>query len=520
MWPLFVLGAVAIGVIVLAIEEIGPPSSSARTSTQIVTAQKGVVQSTVSGTGNVEAGADLDVNFQASGTLSRVYVKVGQYVSKGQLLATLDQTSALLTLDQAENNLTAAQDQLTAAEDASSSSSTTTSTSLTGSSPATEFVTYETKRTKTTPASTTTTTPASTTPTLTTPTSTTTTPHTTTTAPKTRGSGSGGSRSSSSGSSGSGSGSSGSGSSGSTGTTSSAGSIPAAQASVDSAQASVHSAEQGLANTKLYAPISGTIVSLAGLQPGDSVTGGSTSSSSASSGSSSSSSASDATGTTAGSLGGSGSTGSTGSSSSSGSSSFAEIVNTSRMTMTVAFSESDVSKLKVGQSATVTLDALTGVELGAHVTAISTVGTTSSSVVSYDATLTLDQRDSRVKPGMSASASVIVKQAQGVTVPNAAITGSGSLATLNVVKDRKKVSQQVVVGLKGDSRTVIISGLKAGDRVALTTTLPSLGSSSTSSGSSGSTGTLGGGITRRFGGAGGLAGGAGFPAGGGFAGGG
>ena len=188
--------------------------------------------------------------------------------------------------------------------------------------------------------------------------------------------------------------------------------------------------------------------------------------------------------------------------------------------MTVAFSESDVSKLKVGQAATVTLDALSGVELGAHVTEISTVGTTSSSVVSYDATLTLDQRDSRVKPGMSASAAVIVKQAQGVTVPNSAITGTGSLATLNVVNDGKKVSQQVVVGLKGDTRTVIISGLSAGDEVALTTTLPSLGSSSNSSGNSGSTGTLGGGATRRFGGAGGLAGGAGFPTGGGFPGGG
>jgi multidrug efflux pump subunit AcrA (membrane-fusion protein) len=516
MWPLFVLGAAAIAVIVLAIEEIGPPSSSARTSTQIVTAQKGVVQSTVSGTGNVEAGADLDVNFQASGTLSKVYVKVGQHVSKGQLMATLDQTSALLTLDQAENNLTAAQDQLTAAEDASSSSSTATSTSLTGSSSASEFVTYQTKRKTTTPTSTTTTptstTPTRTTPTATTPTRTTTTPQTTTTAAPT--SGSSGSRSGGSGSSGSGSGSS-----GSTGTTSSAGSVPSAQASVDSAQASVHSAEEGLANTKLYAPITGTIVSLASLQPGDSVSGGSNSSSSASSSSSSSSSASGGTGTTAGSLGGSGSTGSTGSTgSSSSSSSFAEIVNTHKLTMTVAFSESDVSKLKVGQAATVTLDALSGVELGARVTAISTVGTTSSSVVSYDATLTLDQRDSRVKPGMSASASVIVQQAQGVTVPNAAITGSGSLATLNVEKDGKKVSQQVVVGLKGDSRTVIISGLKAGDQVVMTSTLPSLGSSSSSS--SGSTGTLGGGTTRRFGGGGGLGGGGAFPGGGALPGGG
>jgi hypothetical protein len=33
-----------------------------------------------------------------------------------------------------------------------------------------------------------------------------------------------------------------------------------------------------------------------------------------------------------------------------------EIVNTAKMTMTVAFSESDISKIKVGQPATVTLD--------------------------------------------------------------------------------------------------------------------------------------------------------------------
>ena len=36
--------------------------------------------------------------------------------------------------------------------------------------------------------------------------------------------------------------------------------------------------------------------------------------------------------------------------------------------MTVAFSESDISKVQVGQPATITMDALTGVELAAHVT--------------------------------------------------------------------------------------------------------------------------------------------------------
>jgi multidrug efflux pump subunit AcrA (membrane-fusion protein) len=427
-WHLYLLAAAAVVVIVLAIGEIGPRTGSARTSTETVTAEKGVVQSTVTGSGNVEAGTDDDVNFQTSGTLSHVYVTVGQHITKGQLIATLDSTSAQLTLDQAEENLTAAEDDLSSAEDGTSSSSS--------------------------------------------------------------------------------SGSSGSSQSG-TSTTSSAASIASAQASVDSAEASVNSAQTALDETKLYAPVSGTVVSLSSLTPGDQVSSGSGSSGSSDSGSgssSSNSSSSSGTSTTSGSLGGSTSSSSSDSSSSS-SSSFAEIVNTSRMTMTVAFSESDIGKLKVGQAATVTMDALSGVELAAHVSAISDVGTTSSDVVSYDATLTLDQSNAQIKPGMSASASVIVGQAQGVTAPNSAVSGSGSLGTVELLRDGKTVRQQVVVGLRGDSRTQIISGLAAGDQLVVTTTLPSLSSTSSSSSSSSSSGTLGG--SSRFGS--GALGGGGFP---------
>jgi hypothetical protein len=178
--------------------------------------------------------------------------------------------------------------------------------------------------------------------------------------------------------------------------------------------------------------------------------------------------------------------------------------------MNVAFSESDVSKVKVGQPATITLNALSGVELGAHVTTISTVGTSTSSVVSYNATLTFDQKDSRVKPGMSASASVIVAQAQGVTVPNGAITGGGSLATVAVRSNGKKTQKQVVVGLKGDGRTQIVSGLSAGDQLVVTTTLPPLSSPTSTTGAS--SGTLGG-TGARPGGGGGFGGGGGGGAG-------
>lgn len=281
----------------------------------------------------------------------------------------------------------------------------------------------------------------------------------------------------------------------------------------------MQNAETALSETSLSAPTSGTLVSLASLSPGDSVSAGSTGA-----GTSGSSPASSGTGSSSsGSLGGAGS--SSGASAASGgssaassgtSSAFAEIVNTGTMTMTVAFSESDISKVRVGQPATVTLDALTGVELGAHVSAISTVGTTSSSVVSYNATLTLDQNDSKVKPGMSASAAVIVGQAQGVTLPNSAVTGSGSLSTVNLLQNGTTVQRQVIVGVRGDTRTQIVSGLRAGDQVIVTTTLPALGSGTSSAGST-SSGTLGGAGTGA--GAGGRfpGGGGGFPGGGGRA---
>jgi multidrug efflux pump subunit AcrA (membrane-fusion protein) len=537
--PWHVLGLVAVlaAVVVAAVIELGPPSQTTRTSTEVVTASKGVIQSTVTGTGNLEPGTDVEANFQTSGTLQHLYVKDGDHVSKGELIATLDPTAAQLTVQQAESNLTSAEDNLSNAEDqtaTSGSSSSAASTSLENVQESTEFVAFHpaavtttqttTTQTSTTPGRTTTT-PTTTTPTTSTPTTSTpaaSTPTASTPTRTTQGSGSSGSGSSAGSRSGGGSGGGSGGSSGGSGQTSTtsaetiAANIASAQASVDGAEATLRTAESALDETRLFAPAAGTVVNVESVSPGDAISGGGSGSSATSSSSSDSGSGSTAgTGSTAGSLGGSDSS----SSSSSTGSGLVEIVNTHAMTMTVAFSESDISKIKVGQAANVTLEALSGVELAAHVSAISTLGTSSSGVVSYNATLSLDQRDSRVKPGMSASAAVVTGQASGVNLPNSAITTAGSVARVELLQNGKAVPTTVVVGVVGDSRTQIVSGLKAGDEVQVTTTLPALGSGSSSL-SSGSTGTLGGtsglagGGTRFLGAGGGFAGG-GFAGGGG-----
>jgi multidrug efflux pump subunit AcrA (membrane-fusion protein) len=497
--------AVAVAVvIVIALGQLGGATSSARTEREVVTASKGIVQSTVTGTGNVEPVTEEDVDFQTSGTLRHVYVKEGAHVNKGQLLATLGDTSAALTLEQARATLSTARATLTSDEQELADSSDTSDTIEQSAEPeyvdySSEATTSTTDGTSTKPTSTTTTTSTEPTRTTTTtePTDTTDTTSQTETTPSETGTTSTPSSTTS--------GSSDGGASSSASTVTDA-TIDSDRLGVLDDEQTVRDDETALSETKLRAPVSGTITSLEDLTPGDTVSSGSDSSSSGDSSSSSDSSSADTT--TAAS--------SSDDSSSSSSSAFAEIDSLRHLSMAVSFTEADIGKLKVGQPATVTIDALSGVELAAKVTSVDQMGTTSSDVVSYDATLTLTQHDARVKPGMSASASVIVGQAHGVTAPTDAISGSGSLSTVTEDVNGRDVKKKVIVGTRGDSRAVIVSGLKAGSEVVITETLPATGSSAeTSTSQSSASGTLGGSSFGRssFGGGGfsGPAGGGGPP---------
>ncbi|MEM6842087.1 MAG: efflux RND transporter periplasmic adaptor subunit [Bacteroidota bacterium] len=69
-------------------------------------------------TGITQSGSETKLSFRTGGLITRLNVTVGQRIRKGQLLAQLDQTDALLTLEQAQLDATNAQVQL---ETASSS---------------------------------------------------------------------------------------------------------------------------------------------------------------------------------------------------------------------------------------------------------------------------------------------------------------------------------------------------------------------------------------------------------------
>jgi multidrug efflux pump subunit AcrA (membrane-fusion protein) len=177
------------------------------------------------------------------------------------------------------------------------------------------------------------------------------------------------------------------------------------------------------------------------------------------------------------------------------------LADLSAMQLVVSVSEADIGSIKVGQPATVGIDALTGEEFAAKVTSISVLSTDTSGVVSYDVTLKLTQNSSQLRPGMSATATIISGQVNNaLNLESAAISSAGSTSTVEAVKNGKLVTTPVITGLVGTSATQIVAGLSAGEEVAIRVSTSIATATGTSS--STATGTLGGGL-----GGGGFAGG-------------
>jgi multidrug efflux pump subunit AcrA (membrane-fusion protein) len=200
------------------------------------------------------------------------------------------------------------------------------------------------------------------------------------------------------------------------------------------------------------------------------------------------------------------------------------LTDLAQLEVTCDVAEADVGAIHQGQTGTVSLDALTGQEFAATVASVAPIGTTSSDVVTYPVTMTLEDPSSAVKPGMSANVTIVTSSVDdALAVPSSAVSGGGKTGTVTV-RSAKGVETRVpvVVELVGTSTTAVYGDLSVGETVVLPSV--SISPSSTAASSGSPSGTLGGassdigGLTRLGGGGGvgGFGGGGGFGGAGGF----
>ena len=147
------------------------------------------------------------------------------------------------------------------------------------------------------------------------------------------------------------------------------------------------------------------------------------------------------------------------------------VVDLATLQVKVTIAEVDVAKIKVGQAAQMTMDALPGKTYNARIIAIGPVATITQGVVNYPVTAVVSNNDGMVKPGMTANLAITVEQRDNVLlVPARAIRTQGNQRTVTVQYKGQSIPVPVTVGLTNETSAEITSGLQEGDVVTLNTT--------------------------------------------------
>ena len=79
---------------------------------QTTTVEKGNISTTVTATGTIEPVTSVEVGTQVSGIVAKIYVDYNSVVKAGQVIAELDRTNLLSTLESQRANLTSAESAL------------------------------------------------------------------------------------------------------------------------------------------------------------------------------------------------------------------------------------------------------------------------------------------------------------------------------------------------------------------------------------------------------------------------
>lgn len=196
----------------------------------------------------------------------------------------------------------------------------------------------------------------------------------------------------------------------------------------------------------------------------------------------------------------------------------ATIIDPNTMETVVSVDETDISKVKVGQKANITLDAVSGKTFAGTVAQVDPIGTSSNGVTNFSVTVTIDNPDG-IQIGMNANVAIVIESKENVVVlPSSALLNkkgdtayvlspdslfdskgnSVKLSNASTAALIQKYGKQISIGLANSDSVEVTSGLSSGDKVAVAITtsksaIASLSNTTTNNRSSfGNFGSMGG----------------------------
>lgn len=140
----------------------------------------------------------------------------------------------------------------------------------------------------------------------------------------------------------------------------------------------------------------------------------------------------------------------------------------------ITLNETDVAKIKLGQKANITFDAIEDLTLTGKVIEIDELATITQGVVTYDVKISFDTQDERLKKGMSLSVDIITDIiTDSIVLPISAIKYENTETYVELLNNDEIKKVFVKTGISNDTQTEILSGIKEGDNVITKTTTSS-----------------------------------------------
>lgn len=143
----------------------------------------------------------------------------------------------------------------------------------------------------------------------------------------------------------------------------------------------------------------------------------------------------------------------------------AKVADLNTLQVVANVDETDIGKIQIGQEAEVTFESLPDVKLKGKVSKISSEAKLKENITYFEVTITLEEKERRLKPGMTADIDIIIgKSLDTLIVSSTSVKRNrrGDYIVLLKVKD-KTIYRKVKVGIKTEDKYEILNGLKEGD---------------------------------------------------------
>jgi HlyD family secretion protein len=141
----------------------------------------------------------------------------------------------------------------------------------------------------------------------------------------------------------------------------------------------------------------------------------------------------------------------------------------SHLLVDLQISEVDINNVSVGQTVTVSFDAVQGKNYSGVVSQIGQAGSVTANGVNFTVTVELTEADELVKPGMTAAVTITVREVKdALLVPNRAVRQVNGKRVVYVLKDGQAVQVEIRLGATSDTNSEVVGGdLKEGDLIIL-----------------------------------------------------